>query len=398
MPFSTLNIKMFGDFSLEYNNKKISDYDNRSKKVWILLAYLVYYRHRAIPKEEIISLLWQNDKKFSDTNNLLKAVFHRLRKFLKTLDLTLSKELISLNKGYFSWNHDIPLKLDIEEFENLCNCGLNTQNSTARLSFFLKAIDIYKGRFLSRINSDFKLLSVSSFFHNLYVRISQQAVLILEHENKYNDVCKICKKGCELDLYNEFFYQHLMKNMAYTDSASDITSVYYNMERLFETSLGTKPSTESVNIFHLATNKSDNKNLSTDDIFSAIKIKDIDGCFFCNYDTFQAIHRFIACSISRSHTLVHTAILSVKDIYGNPLSYRSLCHCNEQIDSLLKNHLRKSDIVCRYNKSDYLLLLLHSTKHNCSKALDRIIYLYKRSYPRSPAVLSYSLNEVNPII
>lgn len=397
MHFYTLKIKMFGDFSLEYNNKKVSDYDNRSKKVWILLAYLVYYRHKAIPKEEIINLLWHNEKKFSDTNNLLKAVFHRLRKFLENLDLTLSKELISLNKGYFKWNHDIPLELDIEEFENLCNSGLNTQNSSARLSFFLKAIEIYNGRFLSKINADFKLLSVSSFFHNLYVRISQQTILLLEHEKKYYDACVICKKGCELDPYNEFFYQHLMKNMVYTDSASDITSVYYNMERLFETSLGTKPSLESINIFHLATNKNDNK-INSKDIFSAIEIKDIDGCFFCNYDTFQAIHRFIACSISRSNALAYIAVLSIKDIYGNYLSYHSLCSCNEQIESLLKTHLRKSDTVCRYNKSQYILLLLHGTQYNCSKALDRIIYLYKRSYPRSPAVLSYSLNEVNPII
>lgn len=207
----------------------------------------------------------------------------------------------------------------------------------------------------------------------------------------------ICKKGCELDPYNEFFYQHLMKNMVYTDSASDITSVYYNMERLFETSLGTKPSLESINIFHSATNKNDNK-INSKDIFSAIEIKDIDGCFFCNYDIFQAIHRFIACSISRSHALACIAVLSIKDIYGNSLSYHSLCSCNEQIESLLKTHLRKSDAVCRYNKSQYILLLLHGTQYNCSKALDRIIYLYKRSYPRSPAVLSYSLNEVNPII
>lgn len=398
MAFNTLNIKMFGEFSIEYNNKKISDCDNRCKKVWILLAYLIYYRNRAVSKEEVINLLWNNEKKFLDANNSLKAILHRLRKFLATLDLTLSKELISLNKGNFIWNNDIPIKLDIDEFEKLCNLGFNTQNSTARLSFFLQAIEIYNGKFLSRINGDFKFLSISSFFHNLYVRISKQTILLLENQYRYDDVCKICKKGCNLDLYNEFFYQHLMKNIVHTNSACDVTSIYYNMERLFETSLGTKPSTESINIFHSVTNKKDNNNVCPDDIFSNIKIKDIDGCFFCSYDTFQAIHRFVACSIARSNNIAHIALLSIKDMYGNALSERSLYNCNKQLDSLLKNHLRKSDVVCKYNKSEYLLLLLHSTQYNCTKAIDRIIYLYKRSYPRSTAVLSYSLNKVNPIL
>ena len=36
-----LHIQTFGNFILQAGNAKISDSDNRSKKVWLLLAYIL---------------------------------------------------------------------------------------------------------------------------------------------------------------------------------------------------------------------------------------------------------------------------------------------------------------------------------------------------------------------
>ena len=53
-----LSIKMFGEFSIQIGSQRISDSDNRSRKVWLLLAYLICRRGRTVSRKELISLLW----------------------------------------------------------------------------------------------------------------------------------------------------------------------------------------------------------------------------------------------------------------------------------------------------------------------------------------------------
>ncbi|MBR3910234.1 MAG: winged helix-turn-helix domain-containing protein, partial [Anaerotignum sp.] len=57
----TLYIRMLGEFSLQYGENTISDNNNRSKKVWLLLAYLICQKGRIVSRQELIQLLWGDD-------------------------------------------------------------------------------------------------------------------------------------------------------------------------------------------------------------------------------------------------------------------------------------------------------------------------------------------------
>ena len=52
-----IQIQMFGTFSLRAGDAWIDDSANRSHKVWLLLAYLIYHRHRTVTQEELIDKL-----------------------------------------------------------------------------------------------------------------------------------------------------------------------------------------------------------------------------------------------------------------------------------------------------------------------------------------------------
>ena len=47
MEDSILQVRMFGKFSIRKGDQEINDNDNRSKKVWLLLAYMIYCRSRS---------------------------------------------------------------------------------------------------------------------------------------------------------------------------------------------------------------------------------------------------------------------------------------------------------------------------------------------------------------
>ena len=76
---TSLHIRMFGDFTLKSGEAQISDGDNRSRKVWLLLAYIFCRRGRQVSRKELIGLLW-GDESSNNPENALKTTFHNFLK------------------------------------------------------------------------------------------------------------------------------------------------------------------------------------------------------------------------------------------------------------------------------------------------------------------------------
>ena len=54
---SPLYINMLGEFTLRYGENVISDQEGRSKKLWLLIEYLVTFRGKEISQNDLIDLL-----------------------------------------------------------------------------------------------------------------------------------------------------------------------------------------------------------------------------------------------------------------------------------------------------------------------------------------------------
>ena len=54
-------VNMLGEFSITIGSQTIMDRNNESKKPWSLLEYLITFRDRNIPVEELIDLFWKDE-------------------------------------------------------------------------------------------------------------------------------------------------------------------------------------------------------------------------------------------------------------------------------------------------------------------------------------------------
>lgn len=120
MVADTLRVQMLGEFTLQYGCQEISDNDNRSRKVWLLLAYMIYCRNRSVSQEDLVNLLWGEEERSSNPLNALKTMFHRVRTMLNQLDASAGHTLIIRRDGSYAWNPDVEFFFDVEEFEALC--------------------------------------------------------------------------------------------------------------------------------------------------------------------------------------------------------------------------------------------------------------------------------------
>ena len=84
MVYPPLRVQMLGKFSLAWGDTELNDADNRMKKIWLLLAYLIY-RRSVVSPEEITALLWEGDDLPENTSGALKTIFYRARTLLNKL-------------------------------------------------------------------------------------------------------------------------------------------------------------------------------------------------------------------------------------------------------------------------------------------------------------------------
>ena len=54
MSADVVKVRMLGPVTIAVQDKSIDDSRDRSRKVWLLLTYLLYNRKRPVPQEELI--------------------------------------------------------------------------------------------------------------------------------------------------------------------------------------------------------------------------------------------------------------------------------------------------------------------------------------------------------
>lgn len=395
----SLQVRMLGEFSISQGDRKINDSDNRSRKVWLLLAYMIYCRQRTISQEELIALLWGDEERSSNPVNALKTMFHRVRTTLNQLDESAGHSLIIRRDGNYAWNPQVPFFFDVDEFETLCRRGAAAEDSDQRLACYLQALDLYQGDFLSKLSAEPWVVPISAYFHNLFVGAAQEALELLESKQRFDQAIAVCRSTLELEPYNEEIYQHLMRDLMETGDHREAASVYENMSQLLFSTFGILPSPETTAIYREATRTFNDRAISPLTLREQLREQgESRGALLCDYDFFTVIYQAEARAIARSGDAVHIGLLSVTGEKGDELPKRSLDRCMDNLRELVRMNLRKGDVAARCSVSQYIIMLPRANYENSCMVMDRIITTFCRQYPHSPARLQYAVLPMEPNI
>jgi len=394
---AALRVRMLGEFSIQNGNQEINDGDNRSRKVWLLLAYMIYCRNRSISQEELIGLLWGEDESSSNPLNALKTMFHRVRTTLNQLDGSAGHTLIVRRNGNYAWNEDIPFAFDVEEFEALCKSGAAAEQEDQRLELYLQALGLYRGDFLPKLSAEPWVVPIAAYFHNLYIQTVLETLPLLETRSRLEDSVALCRKSLEIDPYNETLYQCLMQNLLGLGKQQGAITAYEEMSELLFSNFGIMPSDESRAIYREAVRTVNDRAVSPVTVREQLREPDgVSGALFCDYDFFKVIYHAEARAVARSGDAVHIGLLSVTGENSQELPKRSLDRAMENLQDLIRGSLRKGDVVARCSVSQFILMLPQANYENSCKVCDRIVRAFFRQYPHSPAEIHCSVQPLEP--
>lgn len=194
------SLDTFGGFALSFEGLCLRDDENRSKKVWNLLSYLILNRERDLGVAELYQMLWQ-DKDEENPYGALKTLIFRVRRLLEEAGFPAAAMVLS-SKGIYRWNPDWDMKVDAEEFERLSGLCLREDfDMEAGKEQWKEAIALYKGEFLPGAGSVTWVMEKREHCRSLYKKLVRKACLWLLETRQYKEAEETADTGLSIYEY-----------------------------------------------------------------------------------------------------------------------------------------------------------------------------------------------------
>ena len=111
-----LVVNTLGKFRISDGNEFLDERKLHSPMLIKLFLYMMVHREKAVSTEEIINAIWMEEE-VDNPIGALKNLMYRLRKVLN--DTFGQNDYILTNRGSYTWNPEVELLIDTEEFEKL---------------------------------------------------------------------------------------------------------------------------------------------------------------------------------------------------------------------------------------------------------------------------------------
>lgn len=392
-----LYITTFGGFSISYKNYMISDTDNRSKKIWTLLEYIVVNHDSSISSNSLFDLLWADDLNKTALDNNLKVCLHRVRELLKQLHHPEPK-LILYKRNHFTLNPDVEYEIDTTTFEKTCSNTTDPSLSIeTRIKAYHKIFDIYCGRFLPNTMDADWVIPLSNYYHSLYITTVHSFFRLLTSKNDFNQLYTYSYQAIQVDPYNEIFQYYYILSLYKTGHAQDAVLQYEQVIQKYYDMFGINPSNEFKSLYSEIIKKD---TVTQDDINTILAdLKKTDSqknAYECNYAIFQHLYQIQSRSMARNGLTYYLCLVNLHMEPGAG-KHAQLSDSMLHMSEVLSTSLRHGDVYSRYSTSQYILLLSSTTYENGILIGDRIVRNFMQQYGKQNIKINYVLKGVEPV-
>ncbi len=383
-----LRVTMFGEFSISYGENTISEHSKRSKKLWLLLQYLIVHHTRAIAQYELIDIL-SGDEEGSNPTSALKTQIHRLRDIVS--ELQCKQPIIICTNGAYSINPEIEIEIDAEEFEKAFKAASSAENPDEKTKLILSAVSLYSGDFLSKSAYESWVVPLNTYYRSVYSKAVRMAIELLSKAGKLHDIIAICSKASVIIPYDEFVHYSHIKALAELGDYESAQKQYDNVTALMKNKFGIAPSKELVELHDTALKSHMNNQASIEEVITDLMEQQlVPGAFFCDYQIFKHLFQLEFRDAQRTGVCINICLLTICNSDGELPQQNPLSKAMNRLQDCIARSLRGSDIFARYSMNQYVIMLFNTNEQTGELVMKRIEKAFRRENTNQGIDLKYS--------
>lgn len=384
---SDLLVTMFGNFSIRQNDADeevavLSKLGGRSRRLWILIAYLIINRENGVSGSELIDLLWP-DVDASNPQTRLQNNISRARAVLDNGSFDDPKDLIRFEDGLYWWAPDRETVLDVDIFEKAVR-SLGNEITPDKVDYALEVCDLYQGDFLAQATDEAWCTNLNIYYRSLFTSFALRLLDALKAEDRNSDIKRLCLKVIDLDPTIEEFNISLMEALIADGSPSKAIDHYEHIKTVFHDIYGVQVSPEIEVQRNIALEVMYGNKVSKHAILDYFKDIDLDdGAFFCNAVTFREIVQLHIRMLQRSGDTSQLVAIE----FGSPNKANVATEKNianmKRLEQVIQKTLRSGDPFTKMGRDIFLLLLPGANAENGGMITRRLIDKYHTEFPFS---------------
>ncbi len=369
----TLYIRMLGSFSVRYNGKLIAGGSKASDSQSAnLLQILIHNRLRGVTRDQLEDLLFEN-RDMEDIHHALQSVVYNTKNKLKKSGLP-NVNYIEQRKGVFYWTSEIPVEEDAAVFEDLCRRADECDDVDEQLALRLDAAHCYGGEFLPTQTAAIWVAREARRYKEMFCRCVEMAASELSARQDYFQLEDLGLLATRIDPLAdwEVLTMEALVSLGRYDEARQL---YDDTVQLYFNEQGLRPSKKMMEQFDRLGSGMKHEYAALDVIQTDLSGSGdhVPGGFLCSYPVFVGIYRMIERMLERGGQSVYLMLCTCIDGKGNPVTdgpqYDELI---KRMGDAVRRSIRRSDAMTQYGKSQYLVLLMNTTREDCRVIQKRI--------------------------
>jgi DNA-binding SARP family transcriptional activator len=387
---NVLQVNMFGTFEI-VNCDKILSVNNRSKKVWSLVAYLIYHRNRVVKQSELIDLIWGDSDKSINSTGALKTLLYRARTELDGIWEGAGKQLIVCSGDGYCWNKEYAVESDFEKFDRLA-----LQIDGADLELCIEALKLYRGDFLDKMSSELWVMPITVYYHNIFIECVQNVVPRLIENGRLDEALQFCRVAAGIEPYNEDIHCLYMRACIASSKQKKAIDIYQKLSERLSSELGVIPSENVRALYHEAVKINNTHTISLETLQEQLREKTNElGALICEYDFFRVLYYSMARSVMRNGIAVHIALISAVSKDGE-FSNKRREKVMANIEDSIRYSLRRGDSAAKCSATQYVIMLPRANYENSCMVCERILKAYYKKNARNDVQIRYEVCALEP--
>lgn len=393
-----MKVQLMNKFQLTYHSNTLDEESIHSSKGVKLLVFLLLHRKKPVSVQELYELFGSGERSAKNPYGFLKNLVYRMRNLLKQLGP--EEFIISTYKGY-GWNPEIPVQIDVENFENLCKKvkkstvgGVKSDGKKHE-----EAVKAFHGPLTEVLSDEHWVISISVYYTSLYLEIVKELVTIYDREAEYEKLVNLCRSAIQYEFLDEDLNYWLIKGLIGLRKPEEALGQYKQAAKTYQDELGDRklekirPLYEELMAVMETEAEPLEKILQQIDNGAGKK-----GACFCDKGIFLHI-----CGIesrrkqrSRGEDSLLLMTLTVEGLESKEgLEEFLLKQGRKKLRNVISSSLRVGDVVTEYSTRQFAMLLASCGREDSKKVAQRLIKNFEQVYKGRHISISYEMEELN---
>lgn len=399
---NNLQVQMFGKFRIVNQGIELSADNIKSAMLVRLMAYIFNHRDNNMTSTELIDALWPNESSDNPIGALRNLVY-RLRRLLeKSFGPGGVNRLLVTGNGFYCCNKEINLSTDVERFEKYCRDAKACAPGPDKIDKCKRALQLYKGEYMSGYNDVYWLESMATFYSSMYLDMIRECTALLEKYERYEEVEQIIREALNNGALDEDLHACFVRSLTLQGKEKLAMEQYKKSVKMLYETLETTKMESMQREYERLMKKNHGAQRDLTVIEKELGIDAGEGAFWCEYGVFRHIYCLERRRLRRCSASIFLILISVRQEKEpgaqHPLQEKkekNLAPAMKTLREVLIKVLRSGDVVARYSRNQYILMLPSCQYSSVKGITDRIDRKFESAAKESGGLwLRYDVDEV----